>query len=306
MSSALLCLACSSNFPPRRKSQTHYTTPCCKQPICNACTSANPRLTRYNPCLMCLGGVDAVGSSPRVEEKRNVDGAVRDEDTFAIGDDDEDEEVDEDAKTTDKPQPQTQPSTRDESKKEEEVSEVPRQAQYHIKRGDTLQGIVLKFSVNREQLCRLNNLPLSTLTTTPHLLHTRTVLLLPDSARITDSNKENISFLDPDNPDPERTQEDEERLVRRAREKAGKRLQTLTKEVDWDIAKAYVALAEGQEAEDAYAMKQKELGTGGGRSMLEAIAMDAYLDDAEWEVEEVRAGRGPMIKPLPFFGNRKG
>ncbi|EEB89949.1 hypothetical protein MPER_11904, partial [Moniliophthora perniciosa FA553] len=172
--------------------------------------------------------------------------------------------------------------------------------QYHIIRGDTLQGIVLKFGLNREQLCRLNNLPPSTLTTTPHLLHTRTVLLLPDSARITDSNKENISFLDPDNPNPERTQEDEERLVRRAREKAGKRLQTLTKEVDWDVAKAYVALAEGQDAEDAYGMKQKELGTGGGgRSTLEAIAVDAYLDDAEWEAEEIRAGRGPTVRPLP-------
>jgi hypothetical protein len=56
-------------------------------------------LVRYNPCLACLGGVGAVGPEKvtlllRGEDQvasSNVDGAVRDEDVFIVGDEDEDE-----------------------------------------------------------------------------------------------------------------------------------------------------------------------------------------------------------------------
>jgi hypothetical protein len=50
---------------------------------------------RYNPCLACLGGIGAVSSEKVLHEQHhaasNVDGAVRDEDVFVVGDEDEDE-----------------------------------------------------------------------------------------------------------------------------------------------------------------------------------------------------------------------
>ncbi|KAK1227872.1 hypothetical protein PQX77_009115 [Marasmius sp. AFHP31] len=316
--STLLCLACSSCLPPRSSAQKTFYTPCCQQPICAACISSNPRLTRYNPCLLCLAGVDAVGAKAKADVKlkdKNVDGSVRDEDTFVLvddDDDDDDEQIEESTSKDEVPVP-AEPVAAANNEQESQLNQQgvvgqseshastapPRQAQYHIKRGDTLQGIIFKFAVNREELCRLNRLPLSTLTTTPHLLHTRTVLLLPSSARIT--GKENISFVgDP----PTRTEEDEERAVRRARERAEKRLQTVTKEVDWAIAKAYVAVAEIPGEEEAYAAKAKEDPTAKRRldgSSLEAVAVDRYLDDLEWEANELKAGRGVSIPSIPQF-----
>ncbi|KAJ8090387.1 hypothetical protein PM082_018983 [Marasmius tenuissimus] len=272
--------------------------------------------------LLCLAsGVDAVGAKVKADVKfkdKNVDGSVRDEDTFVLVDDDDEDDDEQIEESTSKDQvpvsaePIAAANDEQESQPNQQgavgwseshaPTAPPRQAQYHIKRGDTLQGIIFKFGVNREELCRLNRLPLSALTTTPHLLHTRTVLLLPSSARIT--GKENISFVD---DPPSRTEEDEERAVRRAREKAEKRLQTVTKEVDWAIAKAYVAVAEIPGEEEAYAAKAKEDPTAKrlDGSSLEAVAVDRYLDDLEWEANELKAGRGVSIPSIPQF-SRKG
>lgn len=99
---------------------------------------------------------------------------------------------------------------------------------------------------------------------------------------------------------------DEERAARRNREKAQKRLQTVTKELDGGIAKAYVALAEDSGEEATYAVKIKEdstlkrHGNWNARS-LEAVAVDRYLDDIEWEASEIKAGRGVSIPPIPYF-----
>lgn len=116
-----LCLACSSSLPPLKtlspsasssfgsnaSSNGIYITKCCQRPICPSCIASNPRLARYDPCLACLGGVGAVDSktttpstkstfsnvnTPRTPDRNfNLDGAVRDEDTFVLGDDDDDE-----------------------------------------------------------------------------------------------------------------------------------------------------------------------------------------------------------------------
>ncbi|KAG7087357.1 hypothetical protein E1B28_013330 [Marasmius oreades] len=215
---SLLCLACSSCLPSRSAEQKLFMTPCCQHPICNPCISSNPRLARYNPCLMCLAGVDAVGANINGKGNesqtavRNIDGAVHDEDIFVLGDDDEENDdfqsLEIDGRShilaaassnasevvcgNSSPQRDIQAEQEIHTKMDNQTTR--RQAQYHIKRGDTLQGIVFKFGVNPEELCRLNKLPFSTLTTTPHLVHTRTVLLLPPSARIV--NKDNVSFLD--------------------------------------------------------------------------------------------------------------
>src|SRR5882757_8477764 len=117
-SNAPLCLACSSSLPPRlwKRTTEHqqgaqsgqwqtssnasgdsellFLTRCCGRPICPSCLTSNPRLARYNPCLACLGGVGAVGTKKLQEQQypmaSNVDGAVRDEDVFVVGDEDED------------------------------------------------------------------------------------------------------------------------------------------------------------------------------------------------------------------------
>ncbi|KAI5982264.1 hypothetical protein EDD15DRAFT_2181179 [Pisolithus albus] len=307
---ANLCLACSSSLPP--KAQDVFITRCCARPICPACLSSNPRLGRYNPCLSCLGGtavVSASSSSRRLShslaasEKNaiNVDGALRDNDMFVLGDDDEEENHNAEHKPpgdTGTPNIKTSPShlTPHEpiidytSSSQIPTGPGPPSEQtsssyeavpplYHLKRGDTLQGIALRLNLNGHELCRLNNLPMSTLTTTPHLLHTRTSIRLPPGTRLQHSSA-------PISVDPEAQD-------RAARERAEKRLQVVAGEADWRVAKAYVALADDPEADVLFDAKCKELGTDVNGSGLEARALDMYLEDEEWEKEQRKVGVGP-------------
>lgn len=103
-----LCLACSGQ--PFRETSTLFLTSCCARPICANCLRSNPRLARYVPCLACLGGVRAVAGPSREGEpsqrksgkdmrarkaqEDNLDGALRDADVFAIGDEDDEEDED--------------------------------------------------------------------------------------------------------------------------------------------------------------------------------------------------------------------
>ncbi|KAJ6607414.1 hypothetical protein B0H10DRAFT_2166863 [Mycena sp. CBHHK59/15] len=304
---AALCLACSSSLPPKSSNQV-FTTRCCSRPICPSCTASNPRLARYDPCLACLGGVGVVstrrapGSTVlrQVPEPstRNVDGAVRDEDTFILGDD---EMADEDESESPSGDGLTSPSVVPEVATEPapltEENATPTSAKYYIKRGDSLQGISLRLGLDGRELCRLNNLPPSTLSTTPHLLHTRGFLALPPSAQ----SKLQASDSRPNN------EEERARQVRRTRERAEKRLQTLTKEVDWRVAKAYLALADDPDEAENFVLKQKELGTQlspAAASPLEAMAVDRYLDDLEWEANELREGRSMHIPQYPVQGEK--
>ncbi|KIJ67088.1 hypothetical protein HYDPIDRAFT_150338 [Hydnomerulius pinastri MD-312] len=326
--SVSLCLACSSSLPP--KAIDVFLTPCCGQPICPGCLSSNPRLGRYNPCLSCLGGVGLIRASSsrsgldlRHGGSLNIDGAVRDEDTFILGGDEDDEDEEDldrvapresaGSQINDPPPSYTSfevpsesvsslssvssltaPSESVHPERSEDNSAVSEPVTasppvYYVKRGDTLQGIALRLNVNGREICRLNNLPPSTLTTTPHLLHTRTSLKLPPSARL------------PSKPSPPAPDAGGE--ARRVRERAEKRLQTLTKEVDYRVAKAYVALVDNPEEEVAYAIKYKEMGgSNAGGSNLQARAVDQYLEDEEWEEEERKAGRGVEVRsPPPLF-----
>ena len=342
--STSLCLACSSSLPPR-KSEEPFLTPCCSRPICPACLRANPRLARYNPCLHCLSSVQALSSRSKPEGRgdmspQNIDGGVHDDVVFAIGDDqedtwDEDEspDVEELHQNTSNIVPdmnftgpeQGQPTTPDEvlDPKLQTTKEAPDDAklalapsQYYIKPGDTLLGIALRFGVDvghlrimkpvvkkitqnfqGHHICRMNSLPQSTLRTTPHLLHTRTVLILPPNARMPKTS-----------PDlQERFDHDE----RRVRERAEKRLQVLTKETDWRVAKAYVALAEvdpnvDDEADHSYEDKliegeKKARNNHRVEESLEGRAIDRYLDDEEWEQRERREGRGVLIPRFPLI-----
>ncbi|KAI0076207.1 hypothetical protein K474DRAFT_1691494 [Panus rudis PR-1116 ss-1] len=331
ISSTSLCLACSSSLPPRKSSDDPiFITSCCSRPICTNCLMANPRLARYNPCLRCLGGVGVVGSrsqqpappaSGTAKDRNNIDdnvnpinidGGIHDEDVFVLGDDDEEtDELPPYSNNIDPSEDQqsaslattTEPhaSSASESNDEGTIADSSSSSgptKYYIRPGDdTLVGIALKHHVDGRLLCRLNNLPPSTLRTTPHLLHTRTYLIFPPSAQPLEST-------------PLSKAEEQEREARRARERAEKRFQTLTKEVNYDVAKVYVALAEhdgGEPSEASYEAKKEGLemkggsSSGVGDSTVEGRAIDRYLDDDEWEARERREGRAVAIPRFPLF-----
>ncbi|PWN32141.1 uncharacterized protein FA14DRAFT_85275 [Meira miltonrushii] len=54
--------------------------------------------------------------------------------------------------------------------------------QYWLRPNDTLMSLSLRFRVSAVALCKLNELPPSTATSTPHLIHTRKFLLIPEGA----------------------------------------------------------------------------------------------------------------------------
>ena len=139
-------------------------------------------------------------------------------------------------------------------------------------------------------------------------MHTRTFLTLPPTSR----------KVSPETAKPN-AEEEAAHAARRAREKAEKRLQLLTKEVDWRVAKTYVALAESsntppEEEESSETKKREKLRpesvvirdpyTGAESSLplsLESRAIDRYLDDDEWEERERQAGRGVVIPKFPLI-----
>jgi len=149
------------------------------------------------------------------------------------------------------------------------------------------------------ELCRLNDLPTTTLSTTPHILHTRTTILLSPTSK----------------PPPEDPALEEARRV----ERAEKRLQMVTKEIDWRVAKAYVAIAQDSDPSEM-STKEKLNNCGGGlrkmpvsesgvssrNGVLESDSIDRYLEDAEWEEQEQKEGRGPAIQRFPWgsFGQK--
>ncbi|KAH8100010.1 hypothetical protein BXZ70DRAFT_1065108 [Cristinia sonorae] len=331
--SPALCLTCSSSLPPPRGTgdTARYLTPCCSRPICPNCLKANPRLARYNPCLRCLDGIGVVqANSTRslgvtgqaqggAADEVNLDGGVRDGDVYAIGDDEDEDELEEDEEesarprtnansglettstassserynTPSSPSPPTEADgTITQSSSDGNISRVP--SKYYIQPGDTLHSISLRFKLNPHIICRLNKLPPSTLRSAPHLLHTRHFLVLPPSG----PNEE-------DKPDPERE-------ARRKLEVAQSKFQSVTKEGDWGVARAYVALADARssssspyddtEYEDVSGEKKREgRGEGEGEESIEGRAVDRYLDDDEWEERERREGRGVVIPRFPLF-----
>lgn len=150
-----LCLACSASLPP--KNNDIHITKCCRRPICPTCIGNNSRLTRYNPCLACLEGVDVVSSRSQscslLLEVRNVDGAVRDAETFVVGDDDDasDEETEEIVVSS----PSDPPYSSEDVEllksvnvqEKEEITHPATLLKYYVARNDTLRGIALRLGV---------------------------------------------------------------------------------------------------------------------------------------------------------------
>ncbi|EJD37732.1 hypothetical protein AURDEDRAFT_116704 [Auricularia subglabra TFB-10046 SS5] len=281
-----LCLSCSSS-PAPKGAEPPFRTSCCERPICAACLQRTPRLREYSPCLACLAGTGAASRSfaaarttPATEQRR------REENMFVLGDDDEDEDEDVDC---DAPPEYSVNPAHDAGPPPENTAvsaEPVGPPIYHVQRGDTLQGLAFRFGIDGRELCTLNKLPFSALSTTPHLLHTRRTITLPLSAK-------NLSSL----PAPPTAEEAE----KKRRERAEKRFQFVTKEVDWRVARTYVALAEDEDGDQlARDFKGKEGWTTKASisregAPLEARAVDQYLDDEQWE----RANGAPRIQRFP-------
>lgn len=112
--------------------------------------------------------------------------------------------------------------------------------------------------------------------------------MLPPSPLVPSSSKSPQSSVSPER------QKELEKL--HARERAAKKLQTFTKEMDWDVAKAYVAIADDEElssldAEDREWKRKEGYGkpVKEGESSLESRAVEHYLEDGQWEEEQRRA-----------------
>ncbi|XP_006459323.1 hypothetical protein AGABI2DRAFT_184046 [Agaricus bisporus var. bisporus H97] len=321
-----MCLACSSSI--QSKKYAVHVTKCCNQVICDSCIRSNPRLATYDPCLACLNGIGAsrgnsLFSGIRIQSRNSPSIISNDEDMFVLGYDSDDDETEEQEKhpleessglspsepptyeETVNPcikegaQPSIQYSDPDVpppisgSGSGNSVVSTSTHARYYINSRDTIHGIALRFGVDARELCQRNNLPFGTLNTTPHLLHTRTFLELPQSSKPVPLQYV-LSEKDQAN-----------REARRAKEQAEKRLQMVTKEIDWRVAKAYVALAEtpditGQSAEKGkkgYHVVPPTASSvpGSSGSDLAIRAVDMYLDDEKWEQDEVNAGNSSQI-----------
>ncbi|KAF8754307.1 hypothetical protein RHS01_06233 [Rhizoctonia solani] len=162
-------------------------------------------------------------------------------------------------------------------------SALPQSYTYYIKPRDTVTGIALKHGVDPRQLCVLNKLPSSTLTTTPHLLHiTRTTLQLPPGSRA------------PSPPPPDL----EQRSEARAKERAGKAFQAITKETDWVSLKRMYRYLKWKDVDERRKRRMIDTRSKEGK---QAMAVDRYLDDNAWEEEQRKAGLVPRIEPFPYF-----
>ncbi|KAJ3566147.1 hypothetical protein NP233_g7184 [Leucocoprinus birnbaumii] len=329
-----LCLACFSSLLSEK--QAAHITKCCKQIICDSCIQANPRLATYEPCLACLGGISASrGKFPSQNTSRahkaisgqrpsiDIDNGTM----FVVGDDSDEDTEDQGADSElpasftgpspPKPPPYQEvvdhsvrlvpslassspPEPSSEHHMETETESAMGLQKYYINSRDTLHGIALRFGVDARDLCRQNALPFSTLSTTPHLLHTRAFLTLPPASK----------------PIPLQyvlSKDDQmKRDAQRAKERAEKRLQMVTKEVDWRVAKTYVALADSPECKEDTAstcnMKEgaglkgpiSKSTCGETSSALQSRAVDMYLEDEEWERNELAAGRPSQIPRFPL------
>jgi hypothetical protein len=224
----------------------------------------------------------------------NVDGAVRDEDVFVVGEEDGEEQTVETSLSDGEavqipattappdalPTELTRHSELDVTGAPHGASEKPpddnqsHPGRYYIRPDDTLLGISLRLGINGRILCKLNDLPPSTLNTTPYLPHTRTFLILPESHSQHTTSAPSA--------------EDD---ARETRVRAQIALQRVTKETDWGVAQAYVALAEDSDLEpDITSLKFEGEKPGSGSekvrrrgTTLEERAVDLYLDDDEWE-----------------------
>lgn len=238
----------------------------------------------------------------KTAEKRGRGNGKARESEFVLGDDDDEEEEGEESQieeigrkeTTEEgldeyPPPDYNSTTKETNETDLSTSPPPppppsSSLHHHLLTpGDTLLGLSLRYGLDPHHLCTLNNLPFSTIHTTPHLLHTRRYLLL-------------LPSTPPPLPASVQTQ--------LAHERALARFAMVTKETDPFVRGAYIGLAEAGHFDDhreeeeggeaGYEEKKtsgKGVGAGGVSETPEGRAVGRFFEDAEWERENGGGGR---------------
>ncbi|KAL7415887.1 hypothetical protein BDY24DRAFT_439133 [Mrakia frigida] len=299
-----LCLLCSSSILPSTSSSSSSSprpilTSCCQRTICVSC-QINKRIARWDPCLACEGGWKTAGRKSERGKERECEFVLGDDDDDDEEEDEEDEgndEIEIEQKEKDDKDPLTQTNSTSSAPtdpKPSPCSSSSSSVHHLLLPSDTLLGLSLRYSLDPHHICTLNNLPFSTIHTTPHLLHTRTYLLLLPS---------------PPPPLPASVQ------AQRDHDRALARFARVTKEQDPLIRKAYVELAEEglldrEEAagEGGYeeGEKEKKGGKGvAGERTTEGRAVGRFFEDAEWEREN-SSGGGGRLRGFPVAAGNSG
>ena len=224
---------------------------------------------------------------------------------------------------------------------EKEVEMEVVEVKHPVSRSDTLLGIARKYAadvslldpshadkpllVPSEQsltiitpqphdLLTLNNLPPTTLSAHPHLLHTRRTLLISRRLVPKSSLPSTLLFSAPDlEPNPEEA-------ARREKERQVKRFQLMTKTVDPGVGAAYLGLSELEENRDVLDDGSGEgLEVKGGTARGKKVwreegnrterALEAFFEDDGWEREvggPARAGSSGGLGKWKFAGSGVG
>ncbi|GAA6028121.1 hypothetical protein JCM8097_001880 [Rhodosporidiobolus ruineniae] len=318
-----LCVACcatlsssSSSSSLNEKLPTSSEKPdlpptsfACGHAVCGACQRKNRRLAQA--CVLCSTVEDVLGSSSSSASATRPASAAssgrppaykaahappaQEEGDFVLGGDSDDEDEDE-AKTPPPPPEEEEGEWGDEPPAYEEDGVLRREGDekkdveresgtlHYLKPEETLAGLALRYGVPGHVLCTLNKLPISTLSTTPHLLHTLPFLLLPPNSRPSTSSTPILP------PPLER-----KRLIVR-------RFQMATKCSDWAMSQAYVDQVFKAREEEARFVRENHVARGGSGEGVEVReggeleeAVEAFQRDERWEREQQERGKGKGV-----------
>ncbi|GAA5967330.1 hypothetical protein JCM21900_002122 [Sporobolomyces salmonicolor] len=300
-----LCVACSATLGSDSSAPTSSEKPelpvvfSCRHAVCGRCIRRRRRLAQA--CIMCQSAHDVLGSSSTssgASSKAPTPSASFSQlpaysappqdkpDDFVLGDDSDDEH---DALPPDAPFEGEQPPAYEEEGAPPVTDDKREQCSLHyIKPDETLLGLSMRYGVPGHLLCSMNKLPVSTLSTTPHLLHTLPFLLLPPSASPSTSTEPLLP------PPLERR-----RLVVR-------RFQMQTRCADWAMANAYVDQVFKKREDEAEFVRLNRAARGSeadgevecvavreGGELEEAV--EAWERDERWEREQRAAGKGKGV-----------
>ncbi|GAA5974221.1 hypothetical protein JCM11641_003335 [Rhodosporidiobolus odoratus] len=316
-----LCSTCSStldasaSLPSHSEKSAPPTTFACGHRVCGACVAKRRRLAQS--CILC-SSLDGVLAQPSTTFATQSTAASQnlppssanppsyssttgpnEAENFVLGDSDDEEVLAE--SLTPSPPPAD----------EEWKGEPPAYAEdgalrhtdaknpmlHYLRPEETLAGLALRYGVEGHVLCTTNKLPISTLSTTPHLLHTLPFLLLPPGSRASTSTAPLL-------PEPL----ERKRLVVR-------RFQMQTKCSDWAMAQAYVDQVFRAREEETRLTGTGEdrasVGEGAEGQVREGgeleEAVEAYLKDERWEKEQQTLGKPNgkgVFRPVEAAGNK--
>ncbi|GAA6009219.1 hypothetical protein JCM11491_004232 [Sporobolomyces phaffii] len=314
-----LCVACAGDVYSQPSSSEKTALPisfACGHDLCGNCARKKSLTTA---CILCQSAHDLLApptsnsASPLASAPPSYTPTRghSDGDGFVLGDDSDDDCAFDDDSPPPPPRPEhlapdaAPPAYQGALTDHDERRDTKREQcdLHYIKPDDTLVGLAMKYRVEGPLLCRMNRLPISTLSTTPHLLHTLPFLVLPPSAAPSTST---TPLLPPF--------EERKRLIVR-------RFQVQTRCADYHVAKAYVDAVFAKRREEARFIRLNRDARSGQSSVAQTDrpggqvddelreggeleeAKEQYLADERWEREQNesrRKGKGNGLS----FGSR--